>query len=48
MMFRSLIGTCVLAAALFMALAEARAFDESKYPNLKGQWVRARVPGVTG
>jgi hypothetical protein len=48
MMFRSLIGTCVLAAALFTALAEARAFDESKYPNLKGQWVRARVPGVTG
>src|SRR5258708_15085577 len=45
---RSLLGTAVLTAALFMAFAEARAFDESKYPDLKGQWVRARVPGVAG
>jgi hypothetical protein len=49
MMFRrSLLGTTVLAAALFMAFGPAHAFDESKYPDLKGQWVRARVPGVSG
>jgi len=45
---RSAIGTVVLAAAVFMTFSGAQAFDESKYPNLKGQWVRARVPGVTG
>ena len=48
MLRQSLLGTTVLAAALFMAFAEAHAFDESKYPDLKGQWVRARVPGVSG
>jgi hypothetical protein len=31
-----------------MTFAQARAFDQSKYPDLKGQWVRARVPGVVG
>jgi len=48
MTFRSLIGGSVLAAALFVTVSVASAFDESKYPNLKGQWVRAHVPGVTG
>jgi hypothetical protein len=38
----------VLAAALLLISSGASAFDESKYPDLKGQWVRARVPGVTG
>jgi hypothetical protein len=41
-------GTNALAAALLMTLAGAQAFDESKYPDLKGAWVRARVAGVTG
>jgi hypothetical protein len=45
---RSFLGTTVLAAALLMAFAQAHAFDEAKYPDLKGQWVRARVPGVGG
>jgi len=48
MRYRSLIGTTVLAAALLMTFTEAQAFDESKYPNLKGQWIRARFPGVAG
>ena len=48
MLDRSAIGATVLAAALLMTLAPAQAFDESKYPDLRGQWVRARVPGVVG
>jgi hypothetical protein len=35
-------------AALAMTVAGARAFDDAKYPNLKGQWTRAPVPGATG
>jgi len=38
----------VVLAALCIAGGEARAFDESKYPDLKGAWVRSRVPGVVG
>ena len=48
MILRKLTGPAVTAAVLCMTLAAADAFDESKYPNLKGQWVRARFPGVTG
>jgi hypothetical protein len=44
MRFRSAIGTAALAAALCVPLADAYAFDESKYPNLKGQWRRVE-PG---
>jgi len=47
MLGRSLLGTIALAGALFMPFA-AQAFDESRYPDLKGQWTRARVPGVAG
>jgi hypothetical protein len=39
-MLRSSIASFVLAAALCMAVSDAQAFDESKYPNWKGQWVR--------
>ena len=39
-MLRSSIASFALAAALCMALSGAQAFDESKYPNWKGQWVR--------
>jgi hypothetical protein len=39
-MLRSLLGACALAATLGLALSGAQAFDESKYPNWKGQWVR--------
>jgi hypothetical protein len=49
MPIRSLIGAMALAAALMADVAGAQAFDDSQYPNLKGQWIRARPPaGVTG
>lgn len=48
MLGRSLITAGMLAAALATTWDAARAFDESKYPDLKGQWIRARVPGVVG
>jgi hypothetical protein len=38
MLDRSAIGIAALAAAL--SLSSARAFDETKYPDWKGQWVR--------
>jgi hypothetical protein len=41
------IGVVALAALSFVA-SGARAFDESKYPNLKGQWTRVIFPGVGG
>jgi hypothetical protein len=41
MPYRSSIGSIALAAALCVPFAGAQAFDESKYPDLKGQWVRA-------
>ena len=45
MRYRSSIGALTLAvAALMAAHSAARAFDESKYPDLKGQWVRNGNP----
>jgi len=38
MLGRSLIGALALAAALGAAMVDARAFDDTKYPDLKGQW----------
>src|SRR6202035_1059261 len=38
MLDRSLIGALVLVSALGAAMVEARAFDDTKYPDLKGQW----------
>jgi len=35
---RSLLGSIALAAALLTTIAGAQAFDDAKYPNLKGQW----------
>ena len=40
MCYRSSAGTFVLAAALALSIAGARAFDETKYPNWKGQWLQ--------
>jgi len=34
-----------LAAAVIMAAAGAHAFDDAKYPDLKGQWTRISPPG---
>ena len=33
-----------LSAALLMTIGSAKAFDESKYPDLKGQWDRTQPP----
>ncbi len=40
MQHRRSIGGLALAAALTIAATGAQAFDESKYPNWKGQWLR--------
>jgi hypothetical protein len=40
MFCRSTIGAIALAAALGMAVAGARAYDDALYPDLKGQWLR--------
>src|SRR6266581_4443502 len=42
MLYRSLIGSIALAAALLMALPGAQALDEAKYLDWSGQW--RRVP----
>ena len=42
-MSKALIAVCALTAA-WIAAPPAHAFDESKYPNLKGQWERIGSP----
>jgi len=42
---RDPIVAMTLAALLGLSIGEARAFDETKYPNWKGQWVRADAGG---
>jgi hypothetical protein len=42
--YRSSIGAMALAAALSMSFAVAQAFDDAKYPNMKGQWNRIGPP----
>jgi len=37
----ALIGTAAFAAGMFLAIADAAAHDESKYPDFNGQWRRA-------
>src|SRR5258705_13680936 len=41
MLYRGSIGAIVLTAALCAMIAGAQAWDDSKYPDLTGQWVRA-------
>jgi hypothetical protein len=38
----------VLAAALCTAMSAALAFDDAKYPDLSGQWIRLSPPGQPG
>jgi hypothetical protein len=40
MLYRSSLGSIVLAAALCMAIVDARSHDETKYPDWTGQWRR--------
>ena len=37
-------GSIALAAALWVGVGSAQAFDETKYPDLKGQWQRIGAP----
>jgi hypothetical protein len=45
---RKMIAITALAGALLMTAGIAQAFDETKYPNLKGQWVRNDLGGQRG
>jgi hypothetical protein len=44
MLYRASIAAVALAAALLTPHSVAQALDESKYPDLKGQWVRVGGP----
>jgi hypothetical protein len=44
MLYRNAIGAVCLALVVCVPIAGARAFDESKYPDLNGQW--RRPPGI--
>jgi len=46
MRFRNSIGAMALAAALLTMIGSAAAFDETKYPDLKGLWRRAGNAGL--
>jgi len=50
MHYRSAIraGAVALAVALLMTVGSARGHDDTKYPNVKGQWNRFVVPGLPG
>jgi hypothetical protein len=38
----------IAVAVVMIAASNAYAFDEGKYPDLKGQWVRYVIPGLPG
>jgi hypothetical protein len=48
MLCRNAISTIAVAGMLVAGLTAARAFDDSKYPDLSGQWLGVRIPGVGG
>jgi hypothetical protein len=48
MLWRSAINAVALGAALGVVIDGAQAFDDAKYPNLKGQWDRFAVEGLAG
>ena len=45
---RSSILAVAMAAMLLTSLGGAQAYEETKYPNLKGQWDRFAVRGLAG
>ena len=45
-MFVRISMTGLLGAAMMLACGGAWAFDDSNYPDLKGQWNRVEVPGI--
>ena len=48
MAYRKILIGVVALIALSMSVLGAYAFDDAKYPNLKGQWIRFIVPGLAG
>jgi hypothetical protein len=44
MLYRRLIAAGAFVTALGLSVLDAQAFDESKYPSLKGQWERIGSP----
>jgi hypothetical protein len=46
MLMRYAMAALTAATALLTLITSGRAFDEEKYPNLKGQWFRRIVPGL--
>src|SRR5258707_8123288 len=48
MAYRGAIGASVLAAVLLMTVTASQAFDETKYPDLKGQWRRGPNANMAG
>ena len=48
MAYHSAISSLALAALLILSIPGARAFDESRYPNWKGQWVERGVVRTSG
>jgi hypothetical protein len=47
MLYQNLIGAGVF-AALLATSTTAPTFDDAKYPDLSGQWVAVRMPGIAG
>ena len=37
-----------IALVLLLTVVPAQAHDDTKYPDVKGQWLRLRVPGLVG
>jgi hypothetical protein len=48
MLDRGSIAAIAVTAALCASIVQAWAFDDAKYPDWKGQWSRAPIPGVSG
>ena len=46
MRYRRLTGALTLAAMLGLSVDGAQAFDEDRFPDWKGQWVRSAAPAI--
>ena len=44
MLYRSSIGAVALLAIMCAGIGDAEAWDDAKYPDLKGQWIRIGSP----
>jgi hypothetical protein len=46
MLYRGLLSAVAFAVTLCVTIVDVRAWDDTKYPDLKGQWVRAEGGGA--